>query len=193
MPAAAAAGRVRYKHRSPASACMRASVIETCVRSTFGNTSPRSDEFTQSFAEVPLAPASTLTKARFFLLWTLRPRSVAASASRGSRACRRRSHSPARPLHRGRSSWRHCDRPDPARPAPCRAFEFAQKEASQQTPPDDRYRRRAACDPAASGVIAMPRLRSCARRRPRRRLRCDSITTDAGRQGDQGRRRPYAP
>jgi hypothetical protein len=32
-----------------------------------------------------------------------------------------------------------------------RALAIAQKEAPQQAPPDDRYRRRAACDPAAAG------------------------------------------
>jgi predicted RecA/RadA family phage recombinase len=57
-----------------------------------------------------------------------------------------------------------------------RALAIAQKEASQQTPPDDRYRRRAACDPAASGVIAMPRLRSRPGHRPRRCFWCISIT-----------------
>jgi hypothetical protein len=46
---------------------------------------------------------------------------------------------------------RHRDRPDPALPAPERTCGIAQKEASQQAPSDDRYRRRAACDPAAAG------------------------------------------
>jgi hypothetical protein len=38
-----------------------------------------------------------------------------------------------------------------AKAAISQTLAIAQKEASQQTPPDDRYRRRAACDPAAAG------------------------------------------
>jgi hypothetical protein len=42
-------------------------------------------------------------------------------------------------------------RPDLSAPPSLLARAFAQKEAPQQAPPDDRYRRRAACDPAAAG------------------------------------------
>jgi hypothetical protein len=49
----------------------------------------------------------------------------------------------ARNAHRAQLLWRQSGRPGRTRPAPRPAIAFAQKEPSQQTPPDDRIRRQA--------------------------------------------------